>query len=460
MSKSLTHDLSEQEPITLSNADHYVKGMEVLLQTVQELSLARDLQSVQLIVRTAARRLTGCDGASFVLRDGVHCFYADEDAIAPLWKGKRFPMESCISGWVMLHRRPAIIPDIYTDARIPHEAYRPTFVKSLVMVPIRRMSPIGAIGNYWATPRQPGNEEVRLLQALANATSVALENVQIYSNLQKRTDEQKAVIDRLQETNRMLEKVECERQQEEEHRRELQQELLHVSRLSTMGEFASALSHELNQPLCAASTFLHVARIKANDVPNDSDTPTLGDIIARASSQLQRAHQIIENVRSFIKRGETTQNAEDINKVVEEAWELIVAGMPGHGAQIQFDFATELPPVMINKVQVQQVLVNLLRNALEAMRDGRQRRLTVRTTRLSDHEIAVAVQDTGPGLASEVRTKLFSPFVSTKKTGMGLGLSLCQSIIQAHCGRIWADAALDGGTVFSFTIPIAVNARS
>jgi two-component system sensor kinase FixL len=112
---------------------------------------------------------------------------------------------------------------------------------------------------------------------------------------------------------------------------------------------------------------------------------------------------------------------------------------------------------MINKVQIQQVLVNLLRNALEAMRGSQYPCLTIRTMRLSDHEIAVAVQDTGPGLAPQVREKLFSPFVSTKKTGMGLGLSLCQSIIHAHCGRIWADTAPDGGTAFSFTVPVAVK---
>jgi GAF domain-containing protein len=157
----------------MDDAD-YVRGMERLLCAVQELSLARSLPDVQRIVRTSARELIGCDGATFVLRDDGKCFYADEDAIAPLWKGSRFPMESCISGWAMLNRDAAVIPDISKDSRIPQEAYRPTFVKSLVMVPIRKLDPIGAIGNYWARERQPSEQEVSLLQALADSTSIAM----------------------------------------------------------------------------------------------------------------------------------------------------------------------------------------------------------------------------------------------------------------------------------------------
>jgi len=177
----------------------YASGMARLVQAVQELSLARSLDEVQRIVRTAARELTGCDGATFVLRDGGQCYYADEDAIAPLWKGSRFPLDACISGWAMLNRDSAVIPDIYRDARIPHEAYRPTFVKSLVMVPIRKLDPIGAIGNYWADERQPSDREVSLLQALADATSIAMENVRVYSELENRVRDRTVALERANE---------------------------------------------------------------------------------------------------------------------------------------------------------------------------------------------------------------------------------------------------------------------
>src|SRR6188768_3682083 len=173
----------ETMPEIANPSPGYVKAMEHLVGVVQALSQARDIDQVSAIVRQAARELTGADGATFVLRDGDKCFYADEDAIAPLWKGMRFPLSACISGWAMLNARAAVIEDIYADARIPADAYRPTFVKSLVMVPIRTSAPIGAIGNYWATRRMPTDCDVRLLQALADSTSIAIENVQNQSAL-------------------------------------------------------------------------------------------------------------------------------------------------------------------------------------------------------------------------------------------------------------------------------------
>ncbi len=138
------------------------------------------------VVRLAARELTGADGATFVLRDGDKCFYAEENAIAPLWKGQRFPLDACVSGWTMLNRQAAVIEDIYTDSRVPIDAYRPTFVRSLAMVPIRTREPLGAIGNYWAERHRPSAEELLVLQALADSTAVALENVQIYAELNRR----------------------------------------------------------------------------------------------------------------------------------------------------------------------------------------------------------------------------------------------------------------------------------
>ncbi len=145
-----------------NDASTKLRGMQRLVSAVQELSLARDLETVMRIVRKVARELCGADGATFVLRDGDKCFYADEDAIAPLWKGKRFPLEACISGWAMMHREAVTIEDIYADARIPHDAYRPTFVKSLAMVPIRVADPLGAIGAYWARQHRATAREGRI----------------------------------------------------------------------------------------------------------------------------------------------------------------------------------------------------------------------------------------------------------------------------------------------------------
>jgi GAF domain-containing protein len=158
-----------------------------LLGVVRDLSFCRTLPDVMDIVRVAARRLTGADGVTFVLRDGDQCHYAEENAIAPLWKGRRFPMRDCISGWVMLNRQPVAIPDIYLDLRIPHDAYRPTFVRSLAMVPVRAADPLGAIGAYWATEHAATAEETGYLQAVADAAALALENVKLYQGLQAKT---------------------------------------------------------------------------------------------------------------------------------------------------------------------------------------------------------------------------------------------------------------------------------
>jgi diguanylate cyclase (GGDEF)-like protein len=192
--------------------------MECLLVVVQDLSLARSLERIMEIVRVAARLITGSDGASFVLRDNGYCYYADEDAIAPLWKGQRFPMSTCISGWSMLNRQPAVIGNIYSDLRVPHLVYKPTFVKSMVMVPIRTLEPIGAIGIYWAKLHHPTTEEVKLLQALADTTAVAMENVQVYSELEKRVHDRTA---NLVATNSNLQKEICDRQAAEAEVRRL-----------------------------------------------------------------------------------------------------------------------------------------------------------------------------------------------------------------------------------------------
>jgi diguanylate cyclase (GGDEF)-like protein len=192
--------------------------MQLLIDVVQELSLARTLDRVTEIVRQAARVMADADGATFVLRDGDHCFYKDEDAITPLWKGKRFPIETCVSGWSMLNKRPAVIPDIRDDPRVPYEAYQPTFVKSMVMVPIRTLAPIGAIGVYWARTYQADAQQVHLLQALADSTSIALENVQVYAELESRIQQR---TEELAAANRHLVSEIEERQRVEAAMREL-----------------------------------------------------------------------------------------------------------------------------------------------------------------------------------------------------------------------------------------------
>lgn len=165
-----------------------------LVETIEDLSMARTVDQIAAVVRSAARRITGADGVAFVLKDEDKCYYLDEDAIGPLWKGKRFPLTACISGWAMLNSKTAVIPDIYKDDRIPHDAYRPTFVKSLVMTPVRPRDPIAAIGAYWATERQPTDDEVIKLQVMARATATALENATMYASLSETLERRKFLL--------------------------------------------------------------------------------------------------------------------------------------------------------------------------------------------------------------------------------------------------------------------------
>ncbi len=154
-----------------------------LVDAIERLSSARSLDEIVEIVRISARRIAEADGVTFVLRDGELCHYVAENAISPLWAGQRFPLQACISGWCMLNGRAAAIPDIYADPRIPHGAYRPTFVSSLIMVPVGADKPLAAIGAYWAKQRQPPIKTVSLIETLARSTAVALANVQLYSSL-------------------------------------------------------------------------------------------------------------------------------------------------------------------------------------------------------------------------------------------------------------------------------------
>lgn len=170
----------------------------LLIDAVRRLSRTRTVDEIKEIVRTTARQLCGADGATFVLRDGGFCFYADEDASGPLWKGQRFPLESCVSGRAMRNREPVVIPDIYVDPRVPHDAYRPTFVQSLALVPIRQDDPIGAIGNYWSEKRRADPREIALLQALAEATGVAMDAVQ------RRVDTERELAERAADRDAVL----------------------------------------------------------------------------------------------------------------------------------------------------------------------------------------------------------------------------------------------------------------
>jgi two-component system sensor kinase FixL len=243
------------------------------------------------------------------------------------------------------------------------------------------------------------------------------------------------------------------RQEAEERLRELQAELVHVARLSAMGEMASALAHELNQPLTAIINYAQAAR-RALGSADDARQGTLASLLDKASQQATRAGQIIHRLRQFIAKGETERALEDLNAVVEEASALALIGTAGKRIAVRRAFAADLPPVLIDRVQIHQVVTNLLRNSIDALAEVERREIVLATRRAGADAIEVTVADSGPGLDPALAGRLFQPFVTTKPEGIGIGLSICRSIVDAHGGRLWASANPDGGTTFHVLLPV------
>jgi len=245
-----------------------------------------------------------------------------------------------------------------------------------------------------------------------------------------------------------------DRQQTEARLQELQSELVHVSRLTAMGEMASALAHELNQPLSAIANYVRGAR-RLLDKGDPNDEPRLRDALDKAGDQALRAGDVIHRLRDFIGRGETERRIESISKVIEEASALALVGAKELSIRTRMQFDPKADLVLADRVQIQQVMINLLRNAIDAMRGAARTELNVAVTAGEDGFTLVSVSDTGSGLSEEVREHLFQPFMTTKKEGMGVGLSICRTIVEAHGGSIWAENNEGGGATFAFTLPTA-----
>jgi two-component system sensor kinase FixL len=246
-----------------------------------------------------------------------------------------------------------------------------------------------------------------------------------------------------------------ERQQTETRLQELQSELVHISRLTAMGEMASTLAHELNQPLTAIANYLKGSRRLLEAETPDRDR--LSDALGRAGDQALRAGQIIRRLRDFVSRGETERRIEHLPKLIEEAAALALVGAKEHGVRVRYRIDAKADAVLADRVQIQQVVLNLIRNAFDSMEASSRRELVIATRRDDDDMAMVSVSDTGPGISPDIAAQLFQPFVTTKGNGMGVGLSISRTIVEAHGGRIWAEDNPGGGAVFRFTLKMAVK---
>lgn len=412
LSEALEHKLN-CEALTEHN-----RAMARLVTVVQELSVSQSLDAIMVVVRRAARELTGADGSTFVLRDGDQCHYADEDAIGPLWKGQRFPLSACISGWAMSHGQPVMIPDIYQDKRVPLDAYRPTFVKSLLMVPIRSGDPMGAIGTYWAGEHTAPSAEIELLQSLANTTAVAMENVRVHVELEQR----------VKDRTRQLELANQE-----------------------LETFTYAVSHDLRAPLRHIGGYTALLRNQLPEPPDESVVRYLENIehSVRQMSEITNVLLNLARITTEVVERETVhlsrlaagilyrlqlEDKDRISDVVVEP-DLVVEGDPA---------------------MLRVVMENLLGNAWKYSARKPETRIEIGRAANCDGTVVFFVRDQGAGFDMKHADKLFLPFERLHRqdqfSGTGVGLATVQRILHRHGGRIWAQSAVGRGATFYFTV--------
>lgn len=244
-----------------------------------------------------------------------------------------------------------------------------------------------------------------------------------------------------------------ERQETLHRLQDLQSELAHVGRVTEMGTLASSLAHELNQPLTAVASYCESARDLLIQVPDEETLAMVREAMDEAAKQAVRAGQIVRRLRDFMSHGETERQVESLPRLINEANALALVGSREHGIDVQLSLDPAADLVFVDRIQVQQVIVNLIRNAIEAMVDGPVRSLSVRTARRKHGFIDVTIEDTGTGISDAIAPQLFQPFVTSKQNGMGIGLSICRTIVEAHGGRIWTEPGRQRGTAFHFTLP-------
>lgn len=391
-----------------------------LIRAMHEISLARDLKKVMEIVRHAGHALTGADGTSFILRDGDLCYYADEEAIGPLWKGKRFPMAGCISGWAMLNQQPAVIEDIYIDPRTPVDAYRTTFVQSLAMVPIRTAAPIGAIGSYWAERHRATTDEVKLLQTLADSASIAMRNIELYEALEKKT----AASERADKMK---------------------------------SAFLSAVSHELRTPLNAIIGYTHLLIDGIYGPVGENQQMPLEGVQRNAAEILRLIDTILDLAQiesgGIALRTEPVDLAPLLRDLILELRPL----MDQKSVFLRLVVAADLLPIESDPVKIRQILIHLLTNTVRFTENGE---VDVAARVLSEQGgTEITIRDNGIGTPEAARTKTFEPShrmgeSDTRELG-GVGLELI--VVKQLLGQLQGSLRVEGepgrGSTFIIALP-------
>lgn len=374
-----------------------------MVEAVRALGRTSTLDGIMAIVRGSARGLTHADGVTFVQRQGEHVYYADEDAIAPLWKGRRFRAAECISGWAMNHRERVVVEDVFSDPRIPREAYEPTFVKSLAIVPIRQENPIGAIGAYWATHRRATEEELEYLQVIADAAAMALDRVSLHHTLRS------------------------------------QEEMLRV------------VTHDMRNPLNTIS-------MAAMLIGQAKEASELGERSRKHAAAITRGVESLNRLITdladsaaieagvfSIRDGRCT-----VSVVLDQVRDLTELALEHHHI-LTVEYAATDAEMPCAADRLAQAIGNLVRNAVVHTPKGTQVRVGIATDLDS---VRFFVEDDGPGIPTHVAATLFQRYARGSSTthGTGLGLFIVKGIVEAHGGTVDVTTSASG-TRFSLLLP-------
>ncbi|MBI4854582.1 MAG: GHKL domain-containing protein [Acidobacteria bacterium] len=411
----------------------YLRSMEKLVKTMQELSMADSLDQIMSIVKIAARELSVADGVSFVLREAEQCFYADESTISPLWKGKKLPLTDCIAGWSIINRSSTVIEDVYKDERIKKDLYKNTFVRSLLVIPVKTINPIGAIICYWANYHKPTIEKIKIIQALADITAITIENIRVYSiletHVEKRTKE-------LEDANRKL---------------ELANQSLATAN-QDLEAFSYTLSHDLKEPLNIINGFSRVVLEKHTDALDDKAK----NYLTRVCNSAERMNLQIDTLLDLHKLSERELKQEivDLSEISKEIIFIMKENEPTRQVKttIEKDLITKG-----DKSLLYLVMQNLLSNAWKYSSKSAESKIKVGVSSYTEKDKTFFVQDNGVGFDKSKAQTLFSPFqrMHSQKDfpGTGVGLTSVRRIITRHGGKIWIDSIVDKGTTVYFSLP-------
>jgi signal transduction histidine kinase/CheY-like chemotaxis protein len=413
-----------------------------LISAIEQLANAKTLDEVIVILRDSARNIVGADGIAVILKDGASCYYVAEDAHSPLWTGQRFPAETCVSGHAMNDGRTIIIPDIELDSRVPLTAYLPTFVRSMVMVPIGSPQAVAAVGAYWAVRRKPENSEVARLEALARSATTALENARLIRSLKDNNDTLEA---RVAERTGQLE--------------DTHEKLRQTQKLETIGKLTGNVAHDFNNLLTPIIGSIELVTHRAI---LDERSSTM---LSRALEAAERAQLLVQRLLSFARRQPLRPVALDLVSLTEGMRDLI-ASTVGPRVAIHMDLPGELPLVLADRNQLDLAILNLAVNARDAMPDGGSLHIAAtpvdrdqpRTDGMSEGDfVALSIRDTGVGMDEATVRQAIEPFFSTKGLGegTGLGLSMVDGLAAQLGGHLSIWSQPGKGTAITLFLPQA-----